>query len=181
MRNYLHTFCITTDRKVTPGNTSVTKDRKPAGIFATLVNMESLRNQFKYAHSLKQPNRKMNTPEPVTPNQPNVHQNVIDPKEIEVFFENGFSQKAPNTTSGTPLSTNSVNNKQGNSKKNYAWVASQVDEDDFPKRVSFNDIPDVIAEWEIGNEKLKVIEEDGWNSDISEDEPEVVCKCFVHL
>ena len=146
--------------------------------------MESLRDQFKHAHLPKEPNKnaqiQMTVQEPITPNQHNVHQNTVDPKEIEMFFEDRFSEKATNTapTPQTPTQTKNL--------RNQPWCTS---EEDFPKRVSFNDIPDVIAEWEIGKEQLKANEEAGWNSDYSEDRPgetrgkthfKKQCK-FVHL
>ena len=146
--------------------------------------MESLREQFKHVHLPKEPNRnaqvQMTAQEPITPNQHNIHQNTVDPKEIEMFFESRFSENTTPTPQ-TPTQTKNLRNQQ--------WCTSQTAEEDFPKRVSFNDIPDVIAEWEIGKEKLKANEKAGWNSDYSEDEPgetrgqthfKKQCK-FVHL
>jgi hypothetical protein len=144
-------------------------------MFATLLNMESLRDQFKLAQnsSPNEPNGQINNNTSVTPNQNNFAQTSIDPKEIEMFFENPVSHN-PNTTTPT-LSTKPMN-EQGHSKKfenlgNCPWFASEVLQDILPKRVSFNDIPDVIAERKIGNEKLLANDEAGWKSDYSEDEP----------
>ena len=154
-------------------------------MFASLLNMESLRDQFKLGqnNSANKQNEQMNnTSNAVTPNQNNFAQTTIDPREIEVFFKDPFSVNTSNTTPNTSSpSTNPMDNRQEHAKKltnlrNYPWFASHILKHDLPKRVSFNDIPDVIAEWKIGNEKLLAKQEAGWNSDHSDNEPGEISK-----
>lgn len=182
---------MTANLQTTPGpvNVSITKERKP-NVFATLVKMESLRNHFlprqniANINSTNEINSNTQKPEPVKPNQNNIFQPIIDPKQIEINFENPESQGTPNTAA-TPNNTSynhstKATDKHRTSRKvedpiNYMWFpscGSQNVKDVLPKRVSFNDIPDVIAAQRTGNNAMlsPADREAGWSSDYSEDD-----------
>ena len=102
-------------------------------------------------------------------------QAVIDPNEITVCFKNADSQNTPKDSPNTPALFTKPVDKQGHSKKlesfrNVPWFACQDLKGVLPKRVSFNDIPDVIASQEVGNERFLANHEAGWNSHCSEND-----------
>lgn len=182
---------MTANLQTAPGpvNASITKERK-ASVFTTLVKMESLRNHFRPRQNIvdikstNEINSNTQKPEPVTPNQNNILQPIIDPKQIEINFENPESLGTPNSATKPNNTSNNhstkATEKQRNSKKvedpknyvSFQSCGSQNVKDILPKRVSFNDIPDVIAAQRTGNKAILHLadQEAGWSSDYSEDD-----------
>ena len=99
---------------------------------------------------------------------------TLDPKEIEMSFKNlGARNKIANdhSSSNKPLEKQENSRKFENLRK-YPCLAVQDMTDVLPKRVSFNDIPDVIAERKTMNQKFLPNQETEWDSDYSDDESE---------
>ena len=162
---------LTTGRKTTPAGSE-----RHSNMVATLLNMESLCDQFKLGQN-NSPTQQTNTatPNSTAHNQNNSAQAAIDPEEITVCFENEDSQGAQNSSPNTPAHSAKPVDKQGDSNKsenprNLPWFSCQDLKDVLPKRVSFNDIPDVIASREYGNERFLANHEAGWNSHYCEDD-----------
>lgn len=152
---------------------NITKAPKPSG-FVSLLNIENLRDQFRLGqnNAPNEPRKDQKHNNFGNTLDQNVVQSTIDPKDVELFFENPFTHNMRDCPQST-LHTKHID-QQGALGKfdkfiNYPLATSQGFKDVLPKRVSFNDIPDVIATQEVGNENIMASQE-GWKSDYSNDE-----------